>query len=618
VKLTKLVTWYRLGFINLYRVFFYRLQVCFGWYSKSLPIEQSVTGPFYNDNSVTIKPELPCPDDAPLLLEGKLRYFSSQLHTVGSPPDWFFNPVENVHFPSEGHWSTIGDFNHGDIKLIWEPSRFHWLVLAVQGYIATDEQQYLLLANDWLEDWCSNNPTNQGLNWKCGQESSIRVMQLAVAALILDQVEQTTSSLIPLVCSHLKRIAPTINYAIAQDNNHGTSEAAALFIGGSWLEGAGVSEGKRWARLGRRWLEDRATRLIGEQGSFSQYSLNYHRVMLDTFCLVEVWRKSLNLPKFSSRWQIRVLAATQWLRHIVNPYNGDGPNVGANDGASLLQLSGAEYRDHRPTVQLGMALFANQQAYPDDGPYNSTLHWLGVDLPQQVAPHTSHYIADDGGFAVMKRGDAMAMLRYPRFRFRPSQSDALHLDLWLGRENLLKDAGTFSYNTDKKWLDYFGGTAGHNTVQFDGRDQMPRLSRFLLGDWLKTSWTKPLNESEEVVEFGVGYRDSHGASHQRSVQLSDTKLIVDDQISGLHHKAVLRWRLKSDDWVLTASSSHQTTLVNTGYAMEISVQCDMPILRCELTEGWESRHYMEKTKVPVLEVEVDQPGCLTTEICWSK
>jgi len=239
-----------------------------------------------------------------------------------------------------------------------------------------------------------------------------------------------------------------------------------------------------------------------------------------------------------------------------------------------------------------------------------------VDLPQQVAPHTSHYIADDGGFAVMKRGDAMAMLRYPRFHFRPSQSDALHLDLWLGRENLLKDAGTFSYNTDKKWLDYFGGTAGHNTVQFDGRDQMPRLSRFLFGDWLKTSWEKPLRESEETVEFGAGYRDSHGASHQRSVQLSDAKLIVNDQITGFNQKAVLRWRLVNDDWVLTTSSNH-SSLINPGHVMEITVQCDMPILRCELTEGSESKHYMEKTKVPVLEIEVDQPGCLTTEICWS-
>ena len=47
-----------------------------------------------------------------------------------------------------------------------------------------------------------------------------------------------------LVYIHLKRIESTISYAIAQDNNHGTSEAAALFIGGSWLLANGYDYGE--------------------------------------------------------------------------------------------------------------------------------------------------------------------------------------------------------------------------------------------------------------------------------------------------------------------------------------------------------------------------------------
>ena len=46
-----------------------------------------------------------------------------------------------------------------------------------------------------------------------------------------------------------------------------------------------VAEAKEWADIGRIWLEDRALRLIGRHGSFSQSSLNYHRLMLDTFVL---------------------------------------------------------------------------------------------------------------------------------------------------------------------------------------------------------------------------------------------------------------------------------------------------------------------------------------------
>ena len=106
-------------------------------------------------------------------------------------------------------------------------------------------------------------------------------MHLAMAALVLGQTRQAGPALRDLIHLHLQRIAPTLSYAIGQDNNHGTSEAAALFIGGSWLQTLGLPAGARWAALGRRWLENRAVRLIGEDGSFSQYSLNYHRVMLD-------------------------------------------------------------------------------------------------------------------------------------------------------------------------------------------------------------------------------------------------------------------------------------------------------------------------------------------------
>jgi hypothetical protein len=43
----------------------------------------------------------------------------------------------------------------------------------------------------------------------------------------------------------------------------------------------------------------------------------------------------------------------------------------------------------------------------------------------------------------------------------------------------------------------------------------------------------------------------------------------------------------------------------------------MPITRCEIVQGWESRHYLEKTPVPVLEIEFQQAGTLTTEYRWA-
>jgi hypothetical protein len=45
----------------------------------------------------------------------------------------------------------------------------------------------------------------------------------------------------------------------------------------------------------------------------------------------------------------------------------------------------------------------------------------------------------------------------------------------------------------------------------------------------------------------------------------------------------------------------------------ISIESDVTLRRVALTRGWESRHYLEKSALPVLEIEVDQsPATITT------
>ena len=614
--MSKIQAAHALGLLNIVRFLGFRIGVKLGVHSVRRLRGATPAGPFFRPfqgDSVANVTSISAWRSSSSLF-GRWTFVLGD----GAPPDWLANPLSGQRVAApERDWWEIPDFDPsvGDIKLIWELSRLDW-ALAFAKQARQGEGKSLARLNAWLADWCAKNPPYRGPNWKCGQEASIRVMNLAMAALVLGQVHDSRSGLRDLVRLHLQRIAPTIQYAIAQDNNHVTSEAAALFIGGSWLSALGLPEGERWAHTGRYWLENSAARLIGPHGSFSQYSLNYHRVMLDTFCMAEVWRWRMQLPVFSDRLQAQALAATQWLQHMVNPVNGDGPNVGANDGARLLQLTETAYRDHRPTVQLAMALFAGKRAYGQPGPWDNALQWLGVDLPQELAPAPGSYVADDGGFAMLRRGQAMAMLRYPRFRFRPSQTDALHVDLWLGSENLLRDAGTYSYNTDPKWLDYFGGTTSHNTVQFDGRDQMPRISRFLLGDWLKTRRLEALQESSSAVQFGAGYCDGQGASHFRRIRLGDAVLRVEDEVSGFTEKAVLRWRLAPGEWQLELMQEGPRVTRTGQQPVMLEVTSSAPIARAEMVEGWESRHYLEKTPLPVLEVEIQQAGTMTTELHW--
>lgn len=607
VKLGTLVC---LGLPNVWRVIQYRLGLLTGLGAACRISARLPAGPFFS--AASKRDFIPEPSTAWRDEVFCFGWFRKSLK--GEFPAWHVNCMTGGRFAmSNLPWWQLADFESdvGDIKCIWEMSRFDW-VLALAERMCSGQPDELDQLNAWLANWCDRNPAYLGPNWKCGQEASIRVLHLAMAALILGQHSVAEPALKGLVRAHLARIFPSMSYAIAQDNNHGTSEAAALFIGGTWLlvdAGVDDAQAKNWAETGRRYLEERVGRLVMSDGSFSQYSVVYHRLLVDTLSMAEIWRRALGLESFSARLVDRARLAAVWLRSFTQRQNGDAPNIGANDGARLLPFGNTDFRDFRPSAQLGCVLFANAKAFTEPGSWNWPLEWLGIPIPAGNLPEDVGRLFDDGGYAVLRQGNATAYLRYPRYRFRPGHADALHLDLWINGRNILRDAGTFSYNTERKWETYFPGTLAHNTVEFDGRDQMPRLGRFLYGNWLRTSEHSEIVVDDESSSFSVGYRDAEGASHIRSITLSPTKMVVEDKVAGFQNTALLRWRLEPGRWL-----QNGTTVSTSEFSL--SVTSDNPLGRSELVEDWESRYYLKRDPIPVFEVGALSACVLRTELSW--
>jgi hypothetical protein len=593
-----------LGPVNVGRVLCYRVLLRSGLHPVQRLSGAVLAGPFFGPIG-TRTPLRP-----PARWQESATAFGWQPVQDPGMPSWDRNALTGARATrTSAPWWTISDFDAalGDIKGVWELSRFDWVVTFAQHAAAGDDSARHDL-NAWLADWCARNPPYRGPNWKCGQEASIRVLHLAVAALVTAQVADASQSLAGLVDLHLRRIAPTVSYARGQSNNHATSEAAALFIGGSWRERLGDTRARRWTSRGRRLLEACARTLIEPDGSFSQYSVNYHRLMLDTFALAEVWRRRLDLPRFTDALYARVAAATEWLRAMVQTTSGDAPVLGANDGALLLRLTDSDYRDHRPSVQLASALFLEGAAFAVAGPWSTHLRWLGLTVPERPLPPPSSRLFDDGGYAVLRVGAATALLRYPRFRFRPSHADALHVDLWLGDRNVLRDAGSFSY-FDAERSAYFSGASGHNTIQFDDHEQMPRLGRFLWGRWLETTQLEQLVARDDVLTVGAAYVDRFGASHLRRLELRERSLTVRDRLSGFRHRAVLRFRLQPGHWKVEDDG------YQSGTERLIVTSRDASLTR-RLVEGWESRYYGQKTVVPVAEITMPASGEVVSVYRW--
>jgi hypothetical protein len=512
----------------------------------------------------------------------------------GHSPDWLRNRLTGHRYPVVPWWQLSDhDAALGDIKGVWELSRFDWVPALAQQGVAGREEAWAQL-NRWLDDWERTNPPFSGPNWMCGQEASIRILHLALAARISRQVESASPRLLSLVTNHLRRIAPTYRYARAQANNHGTSEAAALFVGGSWLMRAGCPEGQLWCDMGRAALEERVAHLVDRDGTFSQYSVNYHRLFLDTVAVAEIWRRDSVLPDWSRTFVERMDAATQWLWRMVDERTGDAPNIGANDGAQIASLCDADYRDHRPSVSRAAALFSGRQCFSDHPASAASLAWLGLPgaLPDRWEPSSA--VCAGGGFAVLRNSHGFAVVRFPRYRFRPSQEDALHVDFWWHGQNLLRDCGTFSYAATPEELRQFAGPAGHNVVQVDGLPQMPRLGRFLLGKWWPDASVSNVTNADGVQRLTVSAADRDGHRFHRCIELSDTGLCVLDEVHGVTGEAVWRWQLPTGQWTVTEQSANLN-------GIQLSWHVDGDAL-VTLTDSEESRYYTKRAPSRVLSV----------------
>jgi hypothetical protein len=137
---------------------------------------------------------------------------------------------------------------------------------------------------------------------------------------------------------------------------------------------------------------------------------------------------------------------------------------------------------------------------------------------------------------------------------------------------------------------------------------MPRVSRFLFGDWLECT---DLVFDPETPSVAAGYRDRWGASHKRTVLLREDGCTVTDTVGGFLRQALLRWRLAPlpDAWIHGSGAWR-----NAGFC--VRAHANGAVVRLSMLEGLESRRYGDRSPIPVLEAEFQTPTTVTTELNW--
>ena len=549
--------------------------------------------------------------EAERVLGGELKYFDHKFIKTGFPPDWHKDPVSGIKLDSRKHWSEISDENSVDIKFIWEASRFSMVYTLVRAYAFTQDEKFAEAFWRLVQSWAESNPPNAGPNWMDGQEAALRLMAWTFGFFaFLDSPSSTPDRIAQftlLAAAHAERIDKNIDYAISTQSNHTISEAFGLWMVGILFPE--LKEAEKYSALGLKLLEQEATAQIFPDGSYSMYSLNYHRFILHIY-LYAIRLGELNNVPFSYSLRQRVSKSIEYLYQLIDPETGQMPVYGSNDGALALPLNNCDFADYRPLLQLGSYATKKKRLFPS-GAWDEPLYWLyGSQALQSevLAPPQTSQTYPDGGVSILRGSQSKAIIRCTDYRARPSHADQLHLDLWIHGRNIACDAGTYLYSGEGVWRNGLAHTAVHNTVTVDHLDQMKMLTRFTWTDW---SCGKVLKRDKNIWE---GQHDGYKpVIHRRTVMAleGDRWLVVDHLQDVQPHHYALHWLLNDVPY-----EQKENLVVLSVDSLKYKVQAGVvegksvfSVIRGDPNDarGWRSRYYGHKEPAISILLETDQP-----------
>jgi len=524
------------------------------------------------------------------LRDGKLLMFNSVLTALGKDYDWVTNPDSGFHYDVHKHWTQIADYSKeaGDIKFVWEKSRFSYLYDVIRYDYHFNVDCAEMVFGDILS-WIKSNPVNCGPNYRCSQEMSLRVLNWTFALYyyhdspiltdtVFDQIQYA-------IYWQMDHVYKNIGFSrIAVRNNHAITETLTLYLAGIFfpsMPGAAV-----WKSKGKAWFEEEIAYQVYEDGTFLQFSMNYHRIVAQLL----TWGIALsekNGERFSDVVYDRARKSLVFLRTCMVEENGWLPNYGANDGALFFKLGNAHFRDYRPQLQ-ALASVLGMKAGLDS--HYEDVQWYELTKPpmDEWLPANGIHTFTKGGYYIIREPDTLTFIKCGSYKDRPSQADNLHLDLWYKGENILPDAGSYKYNTDEKTMRYFSGTRSHNTVMLDDKDQMLKGGRFI---WYY--WSQCLEAS--LVEGGADYSFNGAIS---------AFIYVDNDI--VHKRTVIK-KKEAPVWEIKDEVTHAPT----GMAMRqlwhlplklknsisiIAKDKDGSELAGHTKDGWYSSLYGQKEK----------------------
>jgi hypothetical protein len=462
----------------------------------------------------------------------------------------------------------------GDHKYIWELNRHQHLVLLAQAYSLTGRAEYLREAQTQVSHWLAENPPLRGINWTSALEIAFRAFSwvwldaLAGNSLPQDFRQGFCNALYLHGCFLERNLSVYFS-----PNTHLLGEAVALHTLGALYPAFPRSH--CWQALSSEVVSEQMKRQVRDDGSHFEQSTYYHVYALDMF----LWHELL--AETSALYKDKLRRMADYLAALLGPAETI-PLIGDDDGGRLFHPYGERTGFGRATLATcGVRFERPQWVHLKEDLAEQAAWWVGKEalgkealgkeaLDAKPAPRENRSrLFPDSGMAVMTAGDVQIIVKAGGFgpgSAGHSHSDALSFVCRRGRNWWLVDSGTYSY-LDPQWRNRFRGSAAHNTVRIDGKDQAMPVGPFR---WMERPevWILEWSSTEDRDSLDAECRYSGFVHRRRFVFLKESTLFVLDQVEGSlgEHLVEQFWHAANADTFAWMAFSHKSEVIETWHS----------------------------------------------------
>lgn len=423
-----------------------------------------------------------------------LRYVACSTRTFIDKPASYLGERRFVFLNENRQLSLPRDWNNTGIPKLWLYNLHYF-----EGLLCPETPD--TLKEELIARWLLDNPPGRGVGWE-PYPLSLRIVNWIKWSLIGGKLSDDA---VRSLAVQARFLHATLEYHLL--GNHLFANAKALVFAGCFFAG---EEAERWLCKGLNILGTQIKEQFLLDGGHFELSTTYHALLTeDLLDLINIMRAgSMPVPH---EWLEAAGRALSWLRTMTRP---DGLPPLFNDAAYGITPTCKELSNY--AERLGISRPAALSPGMNDLPHSGYFRYEGEKFSffGDIGPIGPDYIPGHG------------------------HCDMLNFEFYANGQPVIVDTGTSTYEIGETRLSE-RGTAAHNTVQVDDREQSEIWASFRIARRAKIIERK-ISDNEAVGAIKSYGRDAY--THHRRFNLSDQNVSIQDDISGIHADSICRAR----------------------------------------------------------------------------